>query len=410
MPLSDARIRKIEIRGKAYMVRDDRGLYLEVQPSGAKYWRIRLWEKGKEIRRSLGVYPGVSLAQARQKRDEIRSKIASGEAPFEKPKTSLTLHEVATEWLDTKVLPIRVPRHSETIISRLNRFVLPFLGDHPINSIQPHELLVVLRRIEAGGIHETAHRVLQICGQLFRYGVATGRCPRDITTDLRGALIPVKKDHHSSITDPRGVGGLMRAIDDYQGSYIVKCAMQLSALTFTRPGEIRHAEWSEFDLAKAEWRIPSEKMKMRRIHVIPLSRQAIAIVESLRLLTGTGRYLFPSVRSRARPISDATVVAALRRMGFGKEEMSHHGFRSMASTILNEKGWPADAIERQLAHVEGNSVRAAYNYAEHMEKRREMMQWWADWLDEQRGEICPFFPREEANSMPTPPGDLPIQP
>jgi len=384
MPLSDARIRKIEIREKAYMVRDDRGLYLEVQPNGAKYWRIRLWEKGKEIRKSLGVYPEVPLAKARQKRDEIRSKIASGEAPFEKPKTVPTLHEVATEWLGTKVLPIRVPRHSETIVSRLNRFVLPFLGDRPIDSIQPYELLEIIRRVEAGGIHETAHRVLQICGQLFRYGVATGRCPRDIAADLRGALIPVKKEHHSSITDPRGVGGLMRAIDDYQGSFIVKCAMQLSALSFTRPGEIRHAEWAEFDIEKTEWRIPAEKMKMRRIHVIPLSRQAITVIESLRPLTGRGRYLFPSAKSSARPISDATVVAALRRMGFGKDEMTHHGFRSMASTILNEKGWPPDAIERQLAHVEGNSVRAAYNYAEHLDMRREMMQWWADWLDGQR--------------------------
>ncbi len=390
MPLSDARIRKIEIREKAYMVRDDRGLYLEVQPNGAKYWRIRLWEKGKEIRKSLGVYPEVSLAQARKKRDVIRSKIASGEAPFEKPKTVPTLQEVATEWLDTKVLPIRVPRHSETIVSRLNRFVFPFLGDRPIDSIQPHALLEIIRRIEAGGIHETAHRVLQICGQIFRYGVATGQCPRDIAADLRGALIPVKKDHHSSITDPRGVGGLMRAIDDYRGSFIVRCAMQLSALTFTRPGEIRHAEWAEFNIGKAEWRISAEKMKMRRLHVIPLSRQAIAVIESLRPLTGRERYLFPSARSSARPISDATVVAALRRMGFGKDEMTHHGFRSMASTILNEKGWPPDAIERQLAHVEGNSVRAAYNYAEHLDMRREMMQWWADWLDGQRAGGKPF--------------------
>ncbi len=385
MPLSDARIKKIETREKAYMVRDDRGLYLEVQPNGAKYWRIRLWEKGKEIRRSLGVYPEVSLAQARQKRDEIRAKVAAGGAPFETPKRVPTLEEVTREWLDTKVLPIRVPRHTETIVSRLNRFVLPFLGRHPIDSIKPHELLAVLRRIEAGGIHETAHRVLQICGQVFRYGVATGRCPRDIAADLRGALIPAKKDHHSSITDPRGVGGLMRAIDDYQGSFIVKCAMQLSALTFTRPSEIRNAEWAEFDIEKAEWRIPANKMKMRRIHVIPLSRQAIAVIESLRHLTGTGRYLFPSVRSNSRPISDATVVAALRRMGFEKGEMTHHGFRSMASTILNENSWRADAIERQLAHVEGNSVRAAYNYAEHLETRREMMQWWADWLDKQKG-------------------------
>jgi integrase len=177
----------------------------------------------------------------------------------------------------------------------------------------------------------------------------------------------------------------MRAIDGYEGSPIVRVAMQLSALTFVRPGEIRHAEWPEFDLAKAEWKIPPEKMKMRRPHIVPLSRQALEAVESIRIMTGTGRYLFPAPRSYDRPISDATVTAALRRMGFGKGEMSHHGFRSMASTILNEKGWPADAIERQLAHVEGNSVRAAYNYAEHLDKRREMMQWWADWLDEQKG-------------------------
>jgi integrase len=385
MPLSDLKIKKLELREKAYMVRDEKGLYLEVNPSGAKYWRIRVWENGKEVRRSLGVYPKISLSIARQRRDEIHGRIALGERPFVAAASGMTMQALAEEWMEKKVAPIRTPRHTITIVSRLNRFVYPNIGHRPACEIQPQEILDILRRMEAIGIFETAHRTLQICSQVFRYWVSIGKCSRDPAADLRGALVPVNREHRASITDARGVGALMRAIDDYGGSPIVKAAMQLTALTFTRPGEIRHAEWPEFDLARAEWKLPPEKMKMRRPHIVPLSRQAIEAVESIRILTGTGRYLFPAPRAFDRPISDATVVAALRRMGFGKDEMSHHGFRSMASTILNEKGWPADAIERQLAHVEGNSVRAAYNYAEHLDKRREMMQWWADWLDEQKG-------------------------
>lgn len=384
MPLSDVKIRKMELRDKPYLVRDEKGLYLEVHPNGSKYWRIRVWDHGKEVRRSLGVYPTISLAAARQKRDEIHGKIATGERPFVAASSGATFRDVATEWMQNKVLPIRTKKHIDTVSSRLARFILPALGDMRLDEIQPQDVLALIRRLEACQVYETAHKTLIICSQVFRYGISIGKCFRDPAMDLRGALVPAKKGHRATVTDPRKIGELLRAIDDYQGSAIVRAAMQLTALTFARPGEIRHAEWTEFDLAKGEWKIPAEKMKMRRPHIVPLSRQAVETIDAIAILTGTGRYLFPSVRSSARPISDATVTAALRRMGFAKDEMSHHGFRSMASTILNENGWPADAIERQLAHVEGNSVRAAYNYAEHLEKRREMMQWWADWLTTQK--------------------------
>jgi integrase len=385
MPLSDTRIRKLETREKPYMLRDDRGLYLEILPNGAKYWRIRVWLNGKEVKRSLGVYPRVTLAQARTKRDEIHAKISAGENPFKEAPAGCTFDDVAREWITKKVLPIRDPDHAEAIKSRLRRLVSPYIGDRPIEAIQPMELLDVIRKIEGQGKHEMAHRILQHCSQVFRYGIATGRCPRDTAADLRGALVPVRRKHMATFTEPEKIGALMRAIQGYDGSIIIKCAMHLGILTFVRPGELRQAEWSEFDLEKAEWKIPAAKMKMDRPHVVPLSEQALEVLAQIRSITGSGRYLFPSVRTFARPISDATVNAALRRMGYEKEELTGHGFRSMASTILNEQGWPADAIERQLAHVERNSVRAAYNFAEHLETRRQMMQAWADWLDKIKG-------------------------
>lgn len=381
MPMSDLKIRKLEPREKPYMVRDDRGLYLEILPNGAKYWRIRLWEHGKEIKRSLGVYPEVTLAQARTKRDEIRGRVSAGESAFTAREDGATFRAVTNEWLEKKVLPIRTPGHVRSIRYRVHRWLLPSIGHRPMAAITARDLLDIARRIEANGTYETAHRVMQICGQVFRYGVATGRCQRDPTGDLKGALVPVRETHHPTITEPRKIGALARVLDGYDGSLVVRCALRLALLTFVRPGELRNAEWREIDMAKAEWRIPAEKMKMRRPHVVPLSRQALAALEAVRQLTGRGRYVFPSIRTWDRPMSENTVNAALRRMGYEKDELTGHGFRSMASTVLNEHGWPADAIERQLAHVEGNSVRAAYNYAEHLEKRREMMQWWADWLE-----------------------------
>ena len=241
--------------------------------------------------------------------------------------------------------------------------------------------MTVLRRIEAKGILETAHRTQQNCGQVFRYAIATGRAERDPSNDLRGALPPASGKHMATITDPKEIAGLLRAIDDYRGGIVTRCALQLAPLVFVRPGELRHAEWGEIDFDAAEWRIPAEKMKAGTLHIVPLSRQVLDILREIHPLTGNGRYVFPSPRTDSRPMSNNAILAALRRMGYAKDEMSGHGFRSMASTLLNEQGWNRDAIERQLAHAERNSVRAAYNYAEFMPERKIMMQAWADYLD-----------------------------
>ena len=239
----------------------------------------------------------------------------------------------------------------------------------------------MLQRVERKGTYETARKLRGYCGQIFRFAIASGLATRDVSQDLRGALVPKTTNHLASITDPKAISDLLRAIDTYNGYIVTRCALRFSALTFARPGEIRQAEWSEIDLGAKEWRIPAEKMKKRRPHIVPLSKQAIEVLEELGPLTGAGRLLFPGVRKRTRPMSDATITNALRNMGYSGDEMTAHGFRSMASTRLNEMGWNSDAIERQLAHVEGNAVRAAYNYAEHLSERRKMMQAWADYLD-----------------------------
>lgn len=289
---------------------------------------------------------------------------------------------IAREWY-AKFHHRWTPEHGERILIRLEKDIFPWIGNRPINEITAPELLDAIRRIENRGAIETAHRALQNCGQIFRYSIAIGQTVRDISQDLRGALKPVnKKRHHASITDPKEIAKLLRAINDYEGYFVTKCALQLAPLFFVRPGELRHAEWSEIDLEKAEWRIPAHKMKMRTTHIVPLSTQAIKILKDLHPLTGNGKYVFPSVRSPQRPMSENTVLGALRRLGYTKDEMTGHGFRSMASTLLNEQNWHRDAIERQLAHSERNSVRAAYNYAEHLPERCKMMQAWADYLGE----------------------------
>ena len=259
--------------------------------------------------------------------------------------------------------------------------MFPWIGGRPIAEINAPELLVVLRRVESRGAIETSHRALQNCGRVFRYAVATGRAQRDPSGDLRGALTPVQERHHASITDPKKVGELIRAIEGYQGEFISKCALRLAPLLFVRPGELRKAEWTEIDLDGAEWRIPGARMKMRQQHIVPLPKQAVAILRELHAVTGEKRFVFPGARTTGRSMSENTVNAALRRLGYSREEMTGHGFRSMASTLLNELGWNRDAIERQLAHAERDSVRAAYNYAEHLPERRKMMQAWADYLD-----------------------------
>jgi integrase len=389
MPLTDTVIRKAGPGPKPIRLFDAGGLYLEVAPSGGKWWRLKYRFAEKEKRLSLGVYPEVSLKEARLKRDDARRLLANGVDPSAQRQVSKSalvesatnsFETIAREWF-AKFSQGWVESHSDKIIRRLERDVFPWLGARPVNTITAAELLTALRRIESRGALETSHRAMQNCGQVFRYAVATGRAERDPTADLRGALPPVKEKHHASVKDPKAIGALLRAIDGYQGSLITKCALRLAPLLFVRPGELRKAEWTELNLDGAEWRIPAERMKMREQHIVPLSAQAVAILRELHALTGGRRYVFPGARTNGRPMSENTVNAGLRRLGYAKDEMTGHGFRSIASTLLNEQGWHRDAIERQLAHAERNNIRAAYNFAEHLPERRKMMQAWSDYLD-----------------------------
>ena len=396
--LTDAIIRNTKPKDKPFKLTDGGGLYLLVNSTGSRLWRLKYRVGGLEKKLALGAYPEVSLREAREKAVEARKMIREGIDPSQAKKAQKasasgadTFETIAREWFE-KVSPTWTPSHGVRIIRRLERDIFPWLGKKPIKDIQAPDLLSVLRRIEERGAVETAHRASQNCGQVFRYAVATGRAERDPSGDLRGAIPPTKAKHHASITDPKEIGGLLRAIDAYEGGLIGRCALRLAPLVFTRPGELRRAEWKEIDWDKAEWSIPGEKMKMREKHVVPLSRQAIEILHELQPLTGEGRFLFPSPRSWDRPMSENAVLAALRRMGYSGDQMTGHGFRSMASTLLNEQGWNRDAIERQLAHAERDEIRAAYNYAQHMPERRKMMQAWADYLDELKagGEVIPF--------------------
>jgi integrase len=376
--LTDVQIRKYVPKEKRYSVLDGQGLYIEVMPNGNKFWRLRKTIGEKEMKRSLGKYPDVSLKEARRLRDRMIDELET-EAKGQPRRT--IFREVADEWLEKRVEPVRTYGHIRTITSRLQRLILPYIGDKPVNEVSAPDLLSIVRRIENRGQIETAHRALQICGQVMRYAIATGRADRDPSGDLRGAVMPKRKVHYPTITDPKKIGALMRAIDALSGSPMIRAALKFQAYTFVRPGELRKAEWSEIDTREALWKIPAEKMKMRRPHLVPLSRQALEVLEELRHITGQSRYLFPSPRDLNRPMSDATVNAAIRRMGYSQQEFTGHSFRSMASTILHEHKWQPAVIERQLAHAERNTVSAAYNHAEYLDERAEMMQWWADWLD-----------------------------
>lgn len=388
MALTDAKVRTAKPLEKPYKLSDERGLFLLVASNGSKYWRFKYRFAGKEKLLAFGVYPDVSLTEAREKRDAARKLLTNETDPglvkqLTKHHTKLahenTFQTIALEWL-AKFSSKWEPGYSEKVSRRLETNLFPWLGSRPIAEITAPELLVALRRIEARGAIDTAHRTRQYCTQIFRYAIATGRAERDPAADLQGALPPRKKNHYASITDPKAVGDLLRAIQGYQGYFVTKCALELAPLLFVRPGELRFAEWSEINFEIAEWRIPAARMKMRDPHIVPLSTQALAILSDLKALTRHSKYLFPGIRTNTRPISENTVNAALRRLGYTKEEMTGHGFRSMASTLLNEQGWHRDAIERQLSHSERNSVRAAYNYAEYLPERRKMMQHWADYL------------------------------
>ncbi|MGH8041292.1 MAG: tyrosine-type recombinase/integrase [Rudaea sp.] len=383
-----------------YKLHDERGMYLLAKPDGARWWRFdyRRPGTGKRNTLSLGTFPDVSLKQARERRAAARKLLADGIDPGERRKAEAiagadTFEAVAREWI-AKHSARWAASHTDKIMRRLERDVFPWIGPKPIAKLTAPDVLTVLRRIEARGSLETAHRALQNCGQAFRYGVATGRVAADVTRDLRGSLTPWKKGHYASITDPAKVGDLLRAIDGLTGSHIVAAALRLGALVFTRPGELRKAEWAEIDLDAAEWNIPAHKMKTRQPHLVPLSLQAVAILRELWPLTGSGRYVFPGARSARISLSDMAMNAALRRMGFDKDTMTTHGFRAMARTILDEHlGFRPDFIEHQLAHAVRDPNGRAYNRTAHLAERRKMMQAWADYLDSLRtaqGKVVPI--------------------
>jgi len=390
VPLTDTALRKAKPTDKVQRLFDGGGLYLEITPAGGKLWRQKYRFAGKEKRLAHGTYPDVSLADARERRDAARKLLAAGVDPGEHKKATRAAGEerasnsfevVAREWF-AKQKPTWVDSHADKILLRLENDVFPWIGSRAVADVTAKELLTTINRVVERGAVESAHRILQNCGQVFRYAIVTGRTERNPAADLRGALPPVKETHRAAITEPKAIGGLLRAIDAYTGSLVTRCALQLAPLVFVRPGELRQAEWTEIDLDAAEWNIPAEKMKTRLPHLVPLSTQAVAVLLELQPLTGRGQYVFPGGRTPKRPMSNNGVLAALRRMGFAKDEMSGHGFRAMARTTLDEVlHFRPDYIEHQLAHAVRDPNGRAYNRTAHLAERRKMMQAWADYLD-----------------------------
>ncbi len=388
MPLTDTAIRSAKPSDKTIRLFDERGLYLEVSPSGGKWWRLKYRFDDKEKRISLGVYPDVSLKDARDRRDEARKLLANGIDPSENRKamksakierTANSFEVVAREWF-AKYSTTWAENHGDRIIRRFERDIFPWIGGRPIAEVNAPELLEVVRRIESRGALETAHRALGNCGQVFRYAIATGRSERDPSGDLRGALPPVKGTHFAATTEPKRVAEILRALEGYEGTLTVRCALRLAPLVFVRPGELRNAQWNDIDFESAEWRYLVTKTNTP--HIVPLAHQAIEILRELYPLTGSSRFVFPSARSYNRPMSDNAILAAMRRIGIDKEEMSGHGFRAMARTILDEVlGIRPDFIEHQLAHAVRDPNGRAYNRTAHLPERRKMMQQWADYLD-----------------------------
>ncbi|RIV80313.1 tyrosine-type recombinase/integrase [Pelagerythrobacter aerophilus] len=376
-----------------YKLTDGEGLYLLVRKSGRKLWRMNYSHCGKQRTLSFGAWPEVSLADARDRRDDARSLLASGIDPSHQRKVDAararveendTFKAVAKEWI-AKNEREDMAEITLAKIRWLLDMAYPKIGNRPIAKITAQEVLAVLRSIEATGRYESARRMRSVLSRVFRYAIATTRAEHDPARDLRGALTVPKAKHLAAITTAKEAGELMRAIEGYTGHGITLFALRLSAHLFVRPGELRRAEWSEFDFERAVWNIPAEKMKMRRPHRVPLSAQVLTLFEQLWDLTGTGKYCFPSFRSGARPMSENTVNAALRALGFGKEQMTAHGFRAMAATLLNECGrFNPDAIERQLAHMENNGVRRAYTRGEYWDERVSLMQFWSDELERLR--------------------------
>ena len=386
-------VKRAKPKDKPYKIGDRDGLYLLIKPSGVRYWRMNYRFAGRQRTLSFGRWPELSLADARERSLNARRLLNDGIDPMEQAKLDQiaasvaranTFKAVAEEWLAKQEAEGRAPatlKKNRWLVS----FAYPALGKRPITAITPHEVLLVLRKVEATKRYETAKRIRSICSVVFRYAIATARADRDICADLRGALISPKVKHRAAITTPTKAGALLRSIDIYEGNYLTKVALQLLPHIFVRPGELRFAEWAEFDLEKSIWSIPDYKTKMRRPHMVPLSQQAVAILGKIEHDASLSPFLFPSLRSGDRPMSDNTLNAALRRLGYGKDEMTAHGFRAMAATLLNEMGiWNADAIERQLGHADNNGVRRAYARGEYWEERIKMMQYWSDYLDQLR--------------------------
>ena len=385
MPLTDISVRQAKPRTRPYKVSDGGGLMLLIQPNGAKWWRMRYRFEGREKMLSLGLYPEVPLGLARERHAEARRQLVEGLDPSlvrkrEKAGDHCRFDAVAREWLEKQKVGMS-PATYRKARWMLEDLTLPKIGERPIAKLTAREILDVLEPVDAGGHHETAKRMRQRISQIFRYAIATSRADRDIAASLRGALRPGKVKHRAAIVQPDRVRDLLRAIWGYQGQPSTAAALKLAPLVFVRPGELRAAEWSEFDFANAMWRIPAHRMKMREEHLVPLARQAVEILKELHPLTGDGRFVFPAIGYAQRPISDNTVNAALRRMGYEQSEMSAHGFRTLASTMLNEMGWAPELIELQLAHKDRNKVRDAYNRAARLSERSKLMQAWADHLD-----------------------------
>lgn len=393
MALSALTVKQAVIKEKNYRLADGNGLALLIHTNGSKYWQLRYRHLGKEKLLALGVYPDISLAEAREKAQVARKELSNGIDPSELRKVKKaaqfesaenSFSAIGLEWF-AKQKPAWAERHSTKVQWMLEKNLFPWLGNRPVSDITPPELLSVLRRIESRGAIETAKRTKQVAGQVFRFAVATGRADRDPSLDLKGALAAPVKKHLASITDPVAVGPLLLALDGYHGSPVVRAAIRLAPLTFVRPGELRQARWDEIDFDAAEWRIPAERMKARQPHIVPLSKQAIDVLREIEPLTGRFEFVFPSARSPRRPMSDNAVLAAMRRMNIGKEEMCGHGFRAMARTILDEVlGYRVDWIEHQLAHAVKDANGRAYNRTAHLSGRKTMMQGWADYLDSLR--------------------------
>lgn len=387
--LNDTALRRIKATGKVQKMTDGQGLYLYVSAKGCKTWRYDYAVVDKRKTLTIGQYPEITLARARELHREARRQVSEGEDPCAhkqavrkatEAEVTNAFENVALDWFENKQSTWS-PAHIKRIKLHLRNDLVPSLGAMGINDIKAPELLNVIRKIEARGANDTAHRVLNIVSLIFRYAIATGSAERNPAADLRGALEPVRSKNFATIVDRKEIAQLLNSINNYTGHHIVKKALQIAPYVFVRPSELRCATWNEFDIHGAhEWRIPAERMKMRQAHIVPLSNQVIELLEELYEYS-TSNYLFPSMRTNTAPISDMTLLNALRRMGYGKDQMTVHGFRSMASTLLNEQGYNRDWIERQLAHSERNNVRAAYNHAEYLQERRRMMQEWANFLD-----------------------------